>query len=1825
MRYTLPILSFGFYGQIYLLFTSVFYCRKDETPTSPYLKCRDTWFNKMKPLVGLAMGLHFLISFITNTLYYQPTFIKCKTDLLQKSNSVPDVVFLFSKVIIISIFIMDKGVEKEHWAIICFLILVTGLNTYFTLFYQSRKNKIMRNLNNIFCLILFSGFIILLIGKIVIHWNFNGLIFLLTSLIAIHLIFFVFYKSFSLDFLLIDIKTIINPDRYLQYVLKFSEFVRNKNRSREYLIVITGLISSMEEHCIDPECPLKKYLVNLKKGIDSEYYLLQFVEILYQYGITKFPANIFLKNYYSSFLIMEMNNKKKAVIVINDIKNKIVSLQMNYSIYRCVKIIENYSSPFINKNNSIFNYRKDVQDFKNNIENISLLYYDFLSLLLGKKMDNANNLEKINKIGYTIKKLLKKTEKSFDKLINIKIDNYEIIKLYSEFAENILNDEDKIEKCKNFLKIKNNNNITEIQEKDYSNFNLEILKKNDDFFYLIILTKNKDLGIISDCSKNLCNLLGYTKSELLGKHINFLLPKIFHERHTNIIKQKSEEHKLNFFEKLYTNSIYSPDFIEKDIYCISKSKLIIPLTMKIYLVNNEENELVYIAEFTRVLTFMNDLYKRINNYQSQKYCVLTDKNFIIQSFTASCLKFLKFKYEDIGANLNILNFIKQFRKDYISAINASTGNKYSNLSNTGILSVRESFKLKTGFRNSARSIMNPINNNNKNVANDIKRMKLKNDIFNKKYSKKCRITWCHCSDDSINSSSVLQKYHHIRNSLINDDSILSFDEFKVLNNYEMDLYMEAKSIILENELIGYYFYFNKLYFSNFNDFFNYKIENRISNIDQKNEAVKKSKKYEVTIKSKGYLSAQKKSEKQVMKNLENTGYLKFKSDRIDYTKIKFKRKSAVENKSKFKRKSSKTFITKDLNKELNENILESSTQEDLVINGDFVPINPFFLDFDHNEGSYLTSTKFTTEKLKEVQKEAEEKMNKIIKIKIEKTRIIQKIFNETDSEEEESKEEFQDKSSSIFSSSNSDFKTEKFSPKTSIISKQNSKKKFRGDRRLQNINLNIEDIGNIFLGRNKEEIKKILRRTSISIPEGDIDYYHFHNIDIRKVKLLVYNYQREMVEEKSHIYFTEIENIIHNLKNDIKVDIGRDEDYPNVVIKNKNKDIKKEENGKEQRKSSNDEYDFGVMNKDKILKRKIVEAINNYKDEIPVKNLKILILISCVIMYGFGLLNFYFNWKYFATFQELINLIQSSLGLQYCNLASLFYMRELILLNFNLSNIKGGLYTGFPAINREQYSSFISEKLTSLYIDNHALVKNVLGTAYPFSKNSSYYLTEEIFNIKFLTSNNDILIVKYDMKKIIIAYNTAFSNLVSTSGLLEQNHDDVINYFMNSFNEFEKSFDTLYDVFNYELELLKKEIKTYIYLIVSFVFVVYTLIYILAIKYFISSNIIRINYIKIFYNISSKTLRGLMTNCLILIDKFKYLEMIDKNRSEDEDDEKENITLKNRIQFNDTFEISSADKEINQKNQSIIFSFFSLFFILFFFIFVYFLFSYFIYISDYFYDLYKKSLKISKFSRDFSVFQYCPMKIYNAYREYLFDNISMISNFNPYEYLRNAEKVLYNSIHLSRKYANPIIGEMIKSNSSIIQLFRKNFCSFEVVEYFNITNECIKKLGYLSRLNLDKGVLYFLEELRLKKNVIKYFLDNYNVVGNLTEYNKDNMIKVYNENSNNNKTIFRLELFNNETIHSNINFMYFYIFLQNVEESKFIINLYTINGKNSHFILLIIMYILSTSIIYIIFFIPMVKFLNKQIYKAKNILSIVPINALLYQKSNRNLFKFFND
>ena len=72
---------------------------------------------------------------------------------------------------------------------------------------------------------------------------------------------------------------------------------------------------------------------------------------------------------------------------------------------------------------------------------------------------------------------------------------------------------------------------------------------------------------------------------------------------------------------------------------------------------------------------MNISFTNINEPKNLKFCVLTDKNFLIKSFTANCLENLKLQYKFINSNYFIINYIKQFQEDYLLNINNENDNK----------------------------------------------------------------------------------------------------------------------------------------------------------------------------------------------------------------------------------------------------------------------------------------------------------------------------------------------------------------------------------------------------------------------------------------------------------------------------------------------------------------------------------------------------------------------------------------------------------------------------------------------------------------------------------------------------------------------------------------------------------------------------------------------------------------------------------------------------------------------------------------------------------------------------------------------------------------------------------------------------------------------------------------------------------------------------------------------------------------------------------------------------------------------------------------------
>ena len=85
LRFCLPIISISLFGQIFVFFMTLFDCQDGHSYVSPKLPCKS------------ANVLLYFSPFITNALYYKSLFLLSKSDVLKKTNSIPDIVFYSPK------------------------------------------------------------------------------------------------------------------------------------------------------------------------------------------------------------------------------------------------------------------------------------------------------------------------------------------------------------------------------------------------------------------------------------------------------------------------------------------------------------------------------------------------------------------------------------------------------------------------------------------------------------------------------------------------------------------------------------------------------------------------------------------------------------------------------------------------------------------------------------------------------------------------------------------------------------------------------------------------------------------------------------------------------------------------------------------------------------------------------------------------------------------------------------------------------------------------------------------------------------------------------------------------------------------------------------------------------------------------------------------------------------------------------------------------------------------------------------------------------------------------------------------------------------------------------------------------------------------------------------------------------------------------------------------------------------------------------------------------------------------------------------------------
>ena len=1812
IRIFISFIFVTFFGHILLFFITIFDCEQGHAYISSKLQCKGQWLFNNMPSVIISMILLIKIIILTNLLYFKSPFSLSTSDILKKKNTIPDISFSLTKIIINILFVIGKRFENSHWFLILLLLLVSGANAYINFFYANRLNKKLAMLSIILSLITFNGYFTLLVGKILQSFKFNGSIYyyILISIISIFIIFF--YKKINIEFTLLDYTTIKNSYDFLEFIFKFYILVTTR-KIRNNITILNSFIFMNEQICTNIDCPLKKYLKNKENGIDSPYFLNNYIEILFKFGISKFRNNCMLKIYYSFFLLEELKLKDQALIVLNSIDENSLSFQLKYLIFNSKKIIDIFPS---SDDNYYYQNRINVKEFKKLILNNSRQYYDFWSLLYRNESQSTERFKVLYTIGSKILELNKKIDDMNNILIKTKTNNIEIFKLYSDYIENILGDEEKYQKNQ-----RNKNLIYSVtfenEEINYSNFNMGFLKQKGDDRYFLISGNKKSLGTILDCSTYASRIFGYQKKELIGKHINILIPELFHSKHNELLLNKLNSDEFNLFNSLYKKKIYKPNIIEKCLYGALKSKFIEAMQLKIYFIKTEENIFVFIAEIMNSVPYMNSLVKRIDNVNNERYCILTNDNFIIYSFTPNSVENLNLNYKYTKGNNSIVPFIKELYEDYLSLINNIDKKNYRNSK------VNES-------NEEASSTISEVNFDLENTPSEIKR-KIKKELAEKKYNKKCQITWRFIEKIKVNNKNKTNT--RLQFSRCSEASAYNshINLYDIKSNHrriiEIELNMEIKKA-----LNGYFFYFYPINENDYKNVVSYNTkENPEINDRNKNEYNKSLKKYKCIIRTLKLEDA-KKSErykkysisakpKKISQKQSKNGNKEIRLSNI----IKKKRRRSID-------RLRITPTQQVINEPENDN-------SDFIVDENFIPDYTYYFRFDLSNMIYKSEKDINSmNNLNSIlQKEA---MNKI-KEYHENLKLMKRAKKEIDfSDSSESGENSEDEDESEYSESKDeteevpDEKEKRIiiSPvpkRSSLFLKQNSTLEARRKSYIEtHIFTDKNQMIKKIFDRNETKSKKVIenkRSSNVNKQEKMFNEKNnmnkYYEINLNNIHFMIYDFNKDMlVDGNKNEINIKMKKLLNNAMNNDKIFFsGKDEDYPNSFLSLKHKSALKKKNVDEQHKNNQNE----IKDEESSYKRKINDAINNEEDEPAIKKLKIYSILFFIIMIVCSGLNLYLNMHYNYMFKDILNLIKNSISIKYCNRISLYFVRELTLLNLNIPNLNGGLYVEIPAkkFNREGYRMLIRDKLTNLFIENQSYIKAILSSSYSPSATTSKNLSEIILYPVFI-SDKKYEIFKSEIFSTLMQYNNAFYNLAMSDVIIEQNHQELFNFVRNSFNEYGKGIIILIDIYISELNIQKK--RTIIILICFLIvyFLLYLIINIFLMKSFLEAEILRGNYMKVFYGINLHSIRNLMINCEKYIE---FLKQNEKNINNENDGSKNGEEENNNViqKTNENVRRNSLLLEENRnKSDREFISLKNIIFVIFYWGYVLGMYLYFVYTFFCMIELINSEINTSNFYFRLNIYHLSIIDLFNSYREYIYDDTSIISYKRSYDYIKEMEMTINDSINKDTEFVKSFVSSYLLKFEEVPGLIIRDMCSFFVTDYFESIEECQKEYG-----DLKYGYLIvatnFLQKITHAKNIAKYILRTKNIVGNLTEYDKEKWITMGNsflEQEGDKPAIFRLDLFNEKELHSDLNLVFITIFLPYIQEVRRVfIDRITIEGKENLFIKLISLYLVIVFFMFFVYWVQKVNFVNSYIYRTKKILLIIPMNILASQNNIKSV------
>ena len=1941
LGFIIPFISSSFFGQIFHTLLTVFYC-SESVPNSSFFsksyKCLNgLWFDIQAPFSILAIIILLSISYVTNLIFYNPMCLRAKN---KKIHSLTDVIFLFTKILMNILFVFFRN-SKDNYPLLIICMIITGVNFYYLSKYQGYSNKNIFFINNLFAFILFWGYISLFIGKIfnsLISFNGTSYLFIVGTIL---ILLFLFYKSNQeISLFTIDKSKITSSISYYKYILQLQALIEEKNKSRENRLNLKAFLIKQEENCLESGCFLKKYLSCLSNGIDCDILLFYYMQNLFEEGLLLFNNDLTLTISYIYFLVKRLSKKKKALILFESINKEIFSIDKLFNIYRCKKILETLWTGFDGKDKDniesedvvkLFDYKNNVSKFKDLLNKISLLYYDFWLALFSNNCEGKEEFKTLNDIGSKIFKLLNPIEESFNLIYCIKNDDIEILKLYSGYLKNILNDENKFEEYHHILSNISNDYTFETREIDYASFditNLHKEKKEVEYFIIGASDKDSDERKFLNMSIGLSTIIGFQKYEIIGKDINILIPRIFHKVHNSMLMELTSKIKVNLYQTLSNDLKYIPEIITQTVYCKTKSNFLKQLEFKSYLVQTEEGEHIYVVEIVRSSSFPTSWNETGEDPPS---CVLTDKDFIIQTFTADCCNNLGFNSNVINSNFEITSCILQFSDDVSNHLKENSNHKGGNstymLENSDFLSNSNQTvgNPLNKNRKSTKNILNSINNNTMSSSNKVNnvfrqfqnsnsdkinmlRNKIKRKLVKTKYVNPQVVTW------KINEMYInTLKYEGKKN--------FKFD--KKHSNKNNDYYYNNKFLLTVKEcrihgsIIGYYFFFKKIKLIQFKRFVSNEetnfFKNYISNTAEDEQSdytlskEKERKEFSSSMKQMSKSNTEQSNRKsgfylsQQILNKETKDIIRYNKN-ISGTGINFEKINL--NLNEEENKNYNLQLISDLK---DENLIDDNKLlKDIALKGElfdknnndqkffftlersFVPDSPKCFDFDIESMSYSPSNiiqpsetiknkfhisnllTFHQRKIAEMQQQT----------KTEFADLSSSSQNESSENSSSSENECSDYSSSFISHIENEKKNKNQKEEIIRIVKEekNEEKKEKeekeeklgkgneeekdskekeDDQKLRKLSGKVtvkEDKESLFnelfspINKASKKVSQYSKDTntsknikySINISQND-----YYKIKFDKIRYFYYDFVREMiVEDNKYEKISKMEKAINENKiQDINLEnhflysnkdmnfstfIGRDNKIKEIKFRrHHSKKTSSKERLVEVKGSNNDKKNSNLIDNAKDLENKIKESLNQEDKQKSIEIFLLISLVSLLVLLAIGVVANYYIISQINDDVSNIHLICYSSELRtYYNLA-VYYLRELTLVNFILpSDLKLTTYEQYPEYenNSTEYVNSLINKIQNIYIETHVLTESLTSVDIPLSADTTFFLQEDNLTLYVLANDLELYTITTTFSISLIEINSALYNLAISDTFIQQNVTDVFIFIYNYLNEVGEGIRNQISIYINELDLRIKNKRKILIIGLVIIFILIVIIFIILCISYKSIIKKKSSYIEGFYAIKISFIRQSIRNCehfIYFLKKQKReddsglkhdknSEMSQNNGEIEKEYEEEMKIYDNSYSINknmndEYFNLqrkSTLTHNNNRDSSSIIF-FAIIILIYFLIIFAFFILVFFSY-NNFMLDI---SIN-SKFIFHLQRIQNNIIDFFNGYREFLFDENSIINGTKSEDYLQLQLEEIFDTKGIDTYIVNSTYKNINNFQHTFEKFNSDSLCSRMDDNYFDSEEACLNYLEGQIKYGYQITSFTLIEFIRIGINLINYYFDKeMDIVGNLTKYGIDDYRDIKE-----NQT-FRLYLFNNETSHSKLNILFVHTLLPFYSDIINITSTAIINDSNnsdSLFLLYMISYISINSILFLIAWIPFIKNMNSVIYNAKKILGIIPIHIL---------------